>query len=117
MPEDPYGIAKYAVELDLAAAHEMFGLDYTVFRPHNVYGERQNIADRYRNVIGIFMNRVLRGQPMPVFGDGADAGVLPRRRCRADDRAKPTRRAQRPTSRSTSAPTAVLDPPARRGHR
>ena len=69
-PEDPYGISKYAVELDLAAAHHMFGLDYTVFRPHNVYGERQNIADRYRNVIGIFMNNLMQGQPMPVFGDG-----------------------------------------------
>jgi UDP-glucose 4-epimerase len=69
-PEDPYGISKYAVELDLRAAHEMFGLDYVVFRPHNVYGERQNIADRYRNVIGIFMNQVLQGQPMTVFGDG-----------------------------------------------
>ena len=70
MPEDPYGISKYAVELDLAAAQHMFGLDYTVFRPHNVYGERQNLADRYRNVIGIFMNNVMQGQPMPVFGDG-----------------------------------------------
>jgi UDP-glucose 4-epimerase len=69
-PEDPYGISKYAVELDLAAAREMFGLRYTVFRPHNVYGERQNVADRYRNVIGIFMNNVLQGKPMPVFGDG-----------------------------------------------
>jgi len=69
-PEDPYGISKYAVELDLRAAHEMFGLNYTVFRPHNVYGERQNIADRYRNVIGIFMNNVLKGAPLPVFGDG-----------------------------------------------
>jgi UDP-glucose 4-epimerase len=69
-PEDPYGISKYAVELDLAAAHEMFGLDYTVFRPHNVYGERQNISDPYRNVIGIFMSRVLEGEAMPVFGDG-----------------------------------------------
>ena len=69
-PEDPYGISKYAMELDLRAAHEMFGLDYVVFRPHNVYGERQNIADRYRNVIGIFMNQVLQGQPMSVFGDG-----------------------------------------------
>ncbi len=69
-PEDPYGISKYAVELDLRAAHEMFGLDYTVFRPHNVYGERQNIADRYRNVIGIFMNNVLRDAPLPIFGDG-----------------------------------------------
>lgn len=69
-PEDPYGISKYAVELDLKAAHEMFGLDFLIFRPHNVYGERQNIADRYRNVIGIFMNQVLQGQPMTVFGDG-----------------------------------------------
>jgi UDP-glucose 4-epimerase len=69
-PEDPYGIAKYAAELDLAAANRMFGLEYTIFRPHNVYGERQNISDRYRNVVGIFMNAVLRGEPMPVFGDG-----------------------------------------------
>jgi len=69
-PEDPYGVSKYAVELDLKAAHEMFGLPYIVFRPHNVYGELQNIADRYRNVIGIFMNQVLQNQPMTVFGDG-----------------------------------------------
>ena len=69
-PEDPYGIAKYAVELDLHAAHELFGLDYIVFRPHNVYGENQNIGDRYRNVIGIFMNQIMQDKPMTIFGDG-----------------------------------------------
>jgi UDP-glucose 4-epimerase len=69
-PEDPYGIAKLAVEQELAVSHRMFGLDYVVFRPHNVYGERQNIGDRYRNVVGIFMNQLLQGQPMSVFGDG-----------------------------------------------
>jgi UDP-glucose 4-epimerase len=69
-PEDPYGIAKYAVELDLAAAHRMFGLNYVVFRPHNVYGERQNTGDRYRNVLGIFMNQILSGEPCTIFGDG-----------------------------------------------
>ena len=69
-PEDPYGIAKCAVELDLRAAHEMFGLDYVVFRPHNVYGEHQNIGDRYRNVLGIFMRQIMEGQPMTIFGDG-----------------------------------------------
>ena len=69
-PEDPYGIAKLAVERDLEAARAMFGLNYVVFRPHNVYGERQNIGDRYRNVVGIFMNQILQGRPMPVFGDG-----------------------------------------------
>jgi UDP-glucose 4-epimerase len=69
-PEDSYGIAKLAVEQDLRVSHEMFGLDYVIFRPHNVYGERQNIGDRYRNVVGIFMNQLLRGEPMSIFGDG-----------------------------------------------
>ena len=69
-PEDPYGIGKYAVELDLAAAHRVFGLNYVIFRPHNVYGEHQNIGDPYRNVIGIFMNQVMRGEPLTIFGDG-----------------------------------------------
>jgi len=69
-PEDPYGVAKYAVELDLKTAHEMFGLNYTIFRPHNVYGEYQNIGDKYRNVIGIFMNQLMQGKSLSVFGDG-----------------------------------------------
>jgi UDP-glucose 4-epimerase len=70
-PEDPYGIAKLAVEQDLRAAHEMFGLNYVIFRPHNVYGERQNIGDPYRNVIGIFMNQIMQAQELPIFGDGS----------------------------------------------
>lgn len=69
-PEDPYGIAKYAVERDLREALEMFGLNHVIFRPHNVYGERQNIADRFRNVIGIFMNQALKEEPFTIFGDG-----------------------------------------------
>ena len=69
-PEDPYGIAKLAVEHELRVSKDMFGLDYIVFRPHNVYGERQNIGDRYRNVVGIFMNQALQDQPMTIFGDG-----------------------------------------------
>jgi UDP-glucose 4-epimerase len=69
-PEDPYGVAKYAVEMDLQLAHEMFGLNYTIFRPHNVYGEYQNIGDRYRNVIGIFMNQIMQDKPLTIFGDG-----------------------------------------------
>ncbi len=70
IPEDSYGISKLAVEQELRVSHEMFGLDYVVFRPHNVYGERQNIGDRYRNVVGIFMNQLLRGERMTIFGDG-----------------------------------------------
>ena len=69
-PEDPYGIAKFAVEQDLRVTHEMFGLPYVIFRPHNVYGEHQNLGDRYRNVVGIFMNQLMQGRPLTVFGDG-----------------------------------------------
>lgn len=70
MPEDPYGIAKYSVEQDLKAAKEMFGLNYIIFRPHNIYGIHQNIGDKYRNVIGIFMNQAMQGRDITIFGDG-----------------------------------------------
>ncbi len=70
VPEDPYGIAKAAVEQDLRVSRELFGLRYVVFRPHNVYGERQNLGDPYRNVVGIFLGQILRGEPLTIFGDG-----------------------------------------------
>ncbi len=69
-PDDSYGISKYAVELELAASQRMFGLDSIIFRPHNVYGERQNIGDAHRNVVGIFMNQIMRNQAVTIFGDG-----------------------------------------------
>jgi len=69
-PIDPYGIAKYAVECDLKLAHEQFGLRYNIVRPHNVLGVYQNIWDKYRNVIGIFIRKTLNGQPILVYGDG-----------------------------------------------
>ena len=69
-PVDPYGIAKYAVECDLKLANEQFGLRYNIVRPHNVLGIYQNIWDKYRNVIGIFIRKALNGEPILVYGDG-----------------------------------------------
>jgi UDP-glucose 4-epimerase len=69
-PRDPYGISKYAIELHLAAAQHQFGLEYTVFRPHNVYGERQNMGDATRNVVGIFMEQAMKGTALTIYGDG-----------------------------------------------
>lgn len=69
-PTDSYGIAKFTVEQELKASRAMFGLDYVIFRPHNVYGERQNLGDPYRNVVGIFMNQIMQGKPLTIFGDG-----------------------------------------------
>jgi UDP-glucose 4-epimerase len=69
-PEDPYGIAKHSSELDLRAALHMYKQNFIIFRPHNVYGTRQNIADKFRNAIGIFMNQIMRKEPITIFGDG-----------------------------------------------
>jgi|TARA_R110001592_G_scaffold18963_3_gene78415 UDP-glucose 4-epimerase len=69
-PIDPYGVAKYACEMDIQIAGEQHGLDWCIIRPHNVYGIKQNIWDKYRNVLGIWMYQHLNGQPMTIFGDG-----------------------------------------------
>jgi UDP-glucose 4-epimerase len=69
-PIDPYGVAKYACEMDIQIAGEQHGLDWCIIRPHNVYGRKQNIWDKYRNVLGIWMYQHLNGEPMTIFGDG-----------------------------------------------
>jgi UDP-glucose 4-epimerase len=69
-PIDPYGVAKYACEMDLQIAGEQHGLDWCIFRPHNVYGKKQNIWDKYRNVLGIWMYQNLNNLPLTIYGDG-----------------------------------------------
>lgn len=69
-PIDPYGVAKYAVEQDLKCAYDHHGLEYTIIRPHNVYGIKQNIWDRYRNVLGIWMYQIMNNKNPTIFGDG-----------------------------------------------
>jgi UDP-glucose 4-epimerase len=69
-PIDPYGVAKYACEMDIQIAGEQHGLDWCIIRPHNVYGVKQNIWDKYRNVLGIWMYQHLNNEPMTIFGDG-----------------------------------------------
>jgi UDP-glucose 4-epimerase len=70
-PVDPYGIAKYACEMDVQVAGEQHGLDWCIIRPHNVYGCNQNIWDRYRNVLGIWIYQKLNDQPITIYGDGS----------------------------------------------
>tara|TARA_S200002703_G_scaffold24676_1_gene21438 strand:- start:10829 stop:11815 length:987 start_codon:yes stop_codon:yes gene_type:complete len=69
-PIDPYGIAKYACEMDIKVAGDQHGLDWCIIRPHNVYGKKQNIWDKYRNVLGIWMYQHLNNKPMTIYGDG-----------------------------------------------
>ena len=70
-PIDPYGIAKYSVEQDLRVAYEQHKLPYTIVRPHNFYGRNQNIWDKYRNVLGIWMWQIINGYSPTIFGDGS----------------------------------------------
>lgn len=73
-PCDPYGVAKLACEHHIGAFQRYYGRpNYTIFRPHNVFGPRQNIADPYRNVVGIFMLKALRKEPLPIFGEGSQS--------------------------------------------
>ena len=69
-PIDPYGVAKAACERDIQIAGEQHGLDWCIIRPHNVYGKKQNIWDKYRNVLGIWMYQHLNGNPITIYGDG-----------------------------------------------
>jgi UDP-glucose 4-epimerase len=69
-PIDPYGVVKYACEMDIQIAGVQHGLDWCIIRPHNFYGINQNIWDKYRNVLGIWMYNYINNEPMLIFGTG-----------------------------------------------
>lgn len=70
-PEDIYGIAKASMEKMTETLAKIYGFKYVILRPHNVYGPRQNLSDPYRNVIAIFINRLLYNKHFYIYGDGA----------------------------------------------
>lgn len=70
-PIDPYGVAKLACEMDIQIAGNQHQLDWCIIRPHNVYGHYQNIWDKYRNVLGIWIYQKLNNEPFSIFGDGS----------------------------------------------
>jgi UDP-glucose 4-epimerase len=70
IPVDPYGVAKLACEMDIKIAGDQHGLEWCILRPHNVYGDNQNIWDKYRNVLGIWMYQLLNKEDITIYGDG-----------------------------------------------
>lgn len=70
MPEDVYAVNKWAMEKCMGILASVHNLQYVILRPHNVTGPRQALFDRFRNVAGIWMNKIMRGECLPVFGDG-----------------------------------------------
>lgn len=69
-PDDIYGICKAAMERSTEILGQVHGFRYTIVRPHNVYGPRQNMADPYRNVVAIFINSLLQRKNFYIYGDG-----------------------------------------------
>ena len=69
-PCDVYGLSKAWCEQTTEMLSEAHGFKYVIIRPHNVAGRRQRLNDIFRNVIAIFMNRILRGEPIYIYGDG-----------------------------------------------
>ena len=66
-----YGAAKLFDEGLLRSYHDMFGLDYVALRYFNVYGPRMDIHGVYTEVLVRWMERIVRGEPLLIFGDGS----------------------------------------------
>lgn len=69
-PEDPYAVSKLASEQIIKQLCETHGVEYAIAIPHNIIGTRQKYDDPFRNVVSIFINRMLQGKPPIIYGDG-----------------------------------------------
>lgn len=69
-PLSPYAVTKLATEQYALAYQQSFGLPTLTFRFFNVYGPGQRAGHAYAAVIPIFIDKALRGEPLPVNGDG-----------------------------------------------
>ncbi len=69
-PETPYSIAKYAAELLVENVCVTHGIEHVIAVPHNIVGPKQKYDDPYRNVVSIFINRMLQGLQPIIYGDG-----------------------------------------------
>jgi UDP-glucose 4-epimerase len=68
LPKDVYGINKYAFEQVLKVMSKVHGIDYTILRPHNIFGPGQNMNDLSKNVVAIFMRKLLEGEGYTILG-------------------------------------------------
>jgi len=69
-PQDPYAVAKVASEDLIKLMSRVHDFEYVIAVPHNIYGIRQKYDDPFRNVVAIFINRMLQGKQPIIYGDG-----------------------------------------------
>ncbi len=65
-----YGINKLSIEKYLGLYHELYGLDYTVLRMSNPFGERQR-TDASQGAVAVFLGKAIRGETIEIWGDGS----------------------------------------------
>jgi Nucleoside-diphosphate-sugar epimerases len=71
-PTEPicsYGITKLTIEKYLNLFRRTHGLDYSIARIANPYGERQN-PNAKQGAIGVFLGKIAKGEPVTIYGDG-----------------------------------------------
>lgn len=68
-PDTPYGSSKLCMEKECLAYAKLYDIEAVCLRYFNVYGPNQRF-DAYGNVIPIFVFKMLRGEPLTIFGDG-----------------------------------------------
>lgn len=69
-PKDVYGVNKLACEQILKILSKVHGFDYTIFRPHNIYGPHQDMSNPYKNVVALFMRNLIEDNEITIFGEG-----------------------------------------------
>lgn len=69
-PKDIYGVNKLAAEQILKILSKVHNFDYTIFRPHNIYGPHQDMTNPYRNVVALFMRNIIEDKEITIFGEG-----------------------------------------------
>jgi UDP-glucose 4-epimerase len=67
-PSSPYGVVKLALENYLRLAADEGWLRVTILRIANAYGTVL-LPERRQGLIGVAINQVLRGKPVPIYGD------------------------------------------------
>ena len=69
-PQDPYGISKVAGEEMLKTLCDTHGVEWVIAVPHNIIGPKQKYDDPFRNVVSIFLNRMMQNKAPIIYGDG-----------------------------------------------
>lgn len=70
VPLSPYGLHKWMCEEQANLYFQLYGVNSVGLRFFNVFGPRQDPSSPYSGVISIFIDRILKGQPATIYGDG-----------------------------------------------